>query len=172
MPVSRSKQTESKAGTKAKSTATEAQDAPPTKSRAAAFDSVKPLGAVDAGKYEAIIPEFVLQDPNEKGQAARIKYEIASEGEMQGETVTQFYSLFDAEGQPGKGAAFLKKDLAVMGYPDCSFDDLETVFEEIVEKLLGVVITVKQNGQWTNAYLNGLAEGSDVVSEYLEKRPY
>lgn len=140
-------------------------------SKASLFDSTKAQGAIDGGKYEAIISEFVLQDEDEKGQSARIKYEIASEGEFQGQSLAQFYKLFEASGGVGKGAAFLIKDMAVLGYDEVAFDDLENVFEEIVEKQLGVVITVKINGAFTNAYLGGLCEDSDIIAEYLANRP-
>jgi hypothetical protein len=151
----------------------ETQSAPEAgMSKADLFDSTKPQGVIDAGKYEAIIVELVLQPEDDKGQSARIKYEIASSGDMQGQSLAQWYKVFEADGSAGKGAAFLKKDLAILGYPDAKFGELEEVFEEIVEKQLGVVITVKQNQNFTNAYLNGLAEGSDIIDEYLEKRGF
>lgn len=140
-------------------------------SKAALFDQTKAQGAIDAGKYEAIIAELVLQEEDEKGQSVRMKYEIATDGEFRGQSLAQFYKLFEANGNVGKGAAFLKKDLAVLGYDDVAFDDLEQVFEEIVDKNIGVVITVKINGQFTNAYLGGLCEDSDIISEYLANRP-
>lgn len=142
------------------------------KDKSSAFDSVRPQGKVDDAKYEAIISELVLQDPDEKGQSVRLKYEIASAGDFRGVEVTQWYKVFEADGEtPGKGASFLKKDLAVLDYEDVKFDDLEEVFEEIVEKNIGVVIQVKNNGAFVNAYLQGLAEGSDIIKEYLENRP-
>jgi hypothetical protein len=140
-------------------------------SKADVFDKTKAQGAIDAGKYEAIITELVLQDEDEKGQSVRMKYEIATDGDFRGQSLAQFYKLFEANGGAGKGAAFLKKDLAVLGYPDVSFEDLESVFEEIVEKELGVVITVKINGQFTNAYLGGLCEDSDIIDEYKANKP-
>jgi hypothetical protein len=149
-----------------------AEESEPSMDRGAMFDQTKALGAITPGKYEAIITELELQKEDEKGQSVRIKYEIATPGEMQGESLAQWYKVFETDGHPGKGAAFLKKDLAVLGYPDVRFADLEEVFEEIVEKQLGAVITVKQNEQFTNAYLNGLAEGSDIIDEYLEKRGF
>ena len=140
-------------------------------SKADLFDSTKAQGQIDSGKYEAIITEFVLQEEDEKGQSARIKYEIATDGEFRGQSLAQFYKLFEANGSRGKGAAFLKKDLAILGYDEVHFDDLESAFEEIVEKELGVVITVKINGAFTNAYLGGLCEDSEVIADYLANRP-
>ena len=141
--------------------------------RARAFDETKPQGQVDPGKYFAVIEEFVLQEVDEKGQSARVKYGIANDGEFRGQQVTQFYKLFEADGSTGKGAAFLKKDLAVLGYGDVKFVDMEEAMNELVEKDTGVIITVKQNQQWTNVYLAGLAEdGADVIAEYLDQRTF
>jgi hypothetical protein len=141
------------------------------KSKADVFNKTKAQGQIDAGKYEAIITELVLQDEDEKGQSVRMKYEIATDGDFRGQSLAQFYKLFEADGGAGKGAAFLKKDLAVLGYDNVEFDDLEKAFEEIVEQELGVVITVKINGQFTNAYLGGLCEDSDIIEEYKAQRP-
>lgn len=141
-------------------------------SKADAFDNAKAQGAVDNGKYDAVISEFVLQDADEKGQSVRIKYKIATEGDFENQELAQFYKCFEADESPGKGLAFLKKDLAILGYDDVKFAELEDVFEEIVEKRAGVVITVRQNGQFTNCYLGGLCEDSSVVEAFLEKYPF
>jgi hypothetical protein len=140
-------------------------------SKADAFDSARPQGQIAPGKYEAVIVEMVMgkEDP-EKGQSARIKVEVATEGEMQGESATQFYKVFEADGSVGKGASFLKRDLGILGYPDVKFGDIEDIFEEITEKHPGVVVTVKQNGQFTNVYINGLCEDADLIESYLATR--
>lgn len=141
-------------------------------SEADLFDQTKAQGAIDGGKYVAIIGEAILQDKDEKGRSCRFQYEIATDGEFRGQKVTQFYKMFEADGSAGKGLAFLKKDLAVLGYSDIKFGDLEQVFEEIVEKNIGCNVTVKQNGQFTNVYLNGLSEDTEVVEDYLANRVF
>lgn len=142
-------------------------------SKASAFDNAKAQGTVDPGKYVAVIEELVLQPEDEKGQSVRMKYGIASDGEFRGVQLAQFYKILEVDGTAGKGASFLKKDLAVLGYGDTKFADLEEAFEEIVGKDMGVVITVKLNGTFTNCYLNGLAEeNDDVVQEYLDSRAF
>jgi hypothetical protein len=148
----------------------EETDAP--KSKADLFDQTKAQGAIDAGKYVALISEMVLMEPNEKGQSVRVEYEIATEGEFRGQKVTQFYKIFEADESVGKGAAFLKKDLAVLGYSDVSFADLEEAFNTIVEQNVGVNVTVKHNEQFTNVYINSLCEDSSIVEEYLEQRVF
>jgi len=141
-------------------------------SKADAFDAAKATGSVDAGKYEAVIDEFVLQKPDEKGESARIKYKIASEGDAQGQTVTQWYKLFNADESPARGLEFLKKDLAILGYDDVKYSDLTEVFDEIAEAHTGVVITVKHNEGFVNCYLQGLCEDSDIIEAFLEAHPY
>jgi hypothetical protein len=131
-------------------------------SQADIFDNAKAQGAIDGGKYVALIGEMVLQKQDEN----------ATEGEFQGQKVTQFYKLFEADESMGKGLPFLKKDLAVLGYSHVKFGDLEQVFEEIVEKNVGCNVTVKQNGQFTNVYLNSLAEDSSVIDDYLAVRVF
>jgi hypothetical protein len=141
-------------------------------SRADAFDSQKPMGAIDGGKYVALIAEAILGKEDDKGQSARFVYEIATDGDFRGQKVTQFYKLFEADGSVGKGAAFLKKDLAVLGKGDVKFGDLEAVFEEIVNDQIGCNVTVKQNGQFTNVYLNSITEDTSVIDDYLTNRLY
>ena len=176
MAVKKSARTTSKGGAAeekggGRRSAREARDEGGGMSKADAFDNVKPQGHVEAGKYEAVIVELVLQKPDANGQSVRAKYMICTEGDYQGEQISQWYKLFEADETPGKGAAFLKKDLAVLGYEDVKFGELEDVFEEIVEKKLGVVITVKQNPPYTNVYLGGLCEDSTVIEAALEKFP-
>jgi hypothetical protein len=161
-----------KGGTKKAPPAPRGDEAGGGDSEADLFDSTKAQGAIDGGKYVAIIGEAVLQDKDEKGRSCRFQYEIATDGEFRGQKVTQFYKMFEANGDAGKGLAFLKKDLAVLGYSDIKFGDLENVFEEIVEKNIGCNVTVKQNGQFTNVYLNGLSEDTEVVEDYLANRVF
>lgn len=146
-------------------------------SEADVFDSVKSRGAVADGKYEAVIKEFVLQPADEKGRSVRLKVVIADEGEYQGAEVPQWYKVFDAPDANGKvkaarGAEFLKADLAKLGYPDFRFADLEGILQEIVDNKTGVLVSVKQNGQFTNVYVNGLSEESQVIADFLASHPF
>lgn len=141
-------------------------------SKADAFNKAKATGSVEAGKYEAVIDEFVLQKADEKGHSARIKFKIASEGDAQGQTTTQWYKLFNADKTPAQGLQFLKKDLAILGFDDVQFDDLEDAFEEITQNHPGVAITVKHNDGFVNTYLQGLCEDSEVIADFLANNPY
>ena len=138
------------------------------------FDKAKAQGQVRDGKFEAIIRELVLQPVDkEKGQSVRMKYHIISEGDEQGSEVTQWYGIRTPENTPGPGLGFLKRDLAVLGYQDVRFGDLEEIFQAITENQeLGVLITVKNNPPFTNAYLNGMMPEADDVLAYREAHPF
>ncbi len=137
------------------------------------FDSVKPQGKVDDGKYDAVIRELVLQpfDPA-KGRSVRLKVTIADEGDFQGAEAVQFYKIIEADKSAGKGAAYLKADLAKLGYEDVRFADMEKVFDEIVENKTGILCTVKNNPPYTNVYVNALAEDSEVIAAFLATNPF
>lgn len=137
------------------------------------FDNVKQQGKVDEGKHDAIIREFVLQPFKEgDGQSVRSKYHIIS-GECAGQEITQFYKIILADRTPGPGAGYLKQHLAMLGHTDVTYGDMEEVFEEIVNnEQLGVLITVKQNGQFTNAYLNGIMPDPQEVIDYRAENPF
>lgn len=142
------------------------------KSKAQAFDEVSPGGgAVPAGKYEAVLKEAVLQDPDDKGQSARFKVLIASENYM-GEELTWWNKIFDVDENPTGGVKFLKQTLAKLGYPDVTFDDLESVFEELTNDHPGCAIQVKINEGYTNVYINGLIEDSPAIRALHETNPF
>ena len=48
---------------------------------------------------------------------------------------------------------------------------MEDVFDEISDKQPGVMVQVKNNGAFVNVYLQGVAEGSDVIDEWRDNRP-
>lgn len=138
----------------------------PVKRRAAsleaAFDAAKPGGGfMPVGKHVANITEFVLEEPNEKGTSAKVTYEGSEQSEneeVHGKSLSQWYKLLDKEGQPAQGLGFLKRDLEILGYADVTGDQMEDVMAQITNARPLVSINVKQNGQYTNAYLNGLVE--------------
>ena len=142
-----------------------------SRSLADVFDDTQPQGQTEPGKYDSVLVEAVLQAPDDRGQSARFSYEIASEGDNQGNRVTQFYKLLNDDGSRGQGMAFLKRDLAVLQKGDVAGDELEDALKELSEEMPGCSITVKQNGAFTNVYLNGISE-SDAVDAYKEKRGF
>ena len=170
MPVTRKTASPAKAG---KTPPPPRQEEEGEESLADIFDKAKAQGQIDEGKYEALIKELVLQPADEKGQSVRIKYHIISEGEFQGQELAQFYKIITDDKKPGPGLGFLKRDLAVLGQQDVKFGDLENVFEEIVnDEQLGVLITVKQNMAFTNAYLNGIIPDAEIVTNYRSEHPF
>lgn len=131
-----------------------------------AFSEAKATGGgFPPGKHEVFIIGFeLLGEIAEEGEpqgklSAQITYEgDADEKEgVAGKEMKSFYSLCGDDGEAKGGCGFIKKDLDVLGYEDVKLGDLEDVFEQIVAERPKVVITVKQNGQYTNAYLQGLA---------------
>lgn len=138
-------------------------------SLADAFDDAKASGNVEDGKYAALIIDFSLGS-SDKGDYAQVRYEIADEGDFQGEEIVQFYSLADKNGDTQKGMSFLKRDLAILGKGDVRGSELEDALEEIKDDMLGVNISVKNNPPYTNAYLNGLNE-TDVIDDWKANRP-
>lgn len=147
-------------------------------SKADLFNKAKAPGQVAQGKYEGVIKTMVLQDADkEKGQSVRSEFLVCSEGDEQGNVVTQWSKLFEPEDDDGnttpcKGLEFLKRDLAILGYDDVEFDDLKDCFEEIVEEKIPIVFQVKHKDGFINAYLQGRCEDSEVVKDYLANNPY
>lgn len=130
-----------------------------------AFDSAKPGGGfMPVGRHRAFITGFELEEPNDKGHSAKVTYTGSDQSdneEVHDKDLAQWYKLLDKDGSPGQGLGFLKRDLEILGYAEVKFSELEDTFAAIVTERPEVIINVKQNGQWTNAYLQGLAEGGE-----------
>ncbi len=79
------------------------------------------------------------------------------DGEAEGKQGRMFYGIVDDSGNPGKGIGYLKRDLSTL---DVEKDENES-FEDFIENLtslgLAGIIKVKQNGEYTNLYLQGAA---------------
>lgn len=146
----------------------------PKKSRAADFDAIPDSGSgVPDGKYEAIIKEFVYQDPIEgKGQSVRHTVIIASENQR-GEEITNWFKVFEDHEQsvPAGGAKFFKQTCAMLGHP-VTKDTIAEVCEAISNGQIGVLIqkkTNKVNGvNYENIYYNGLIEDSPAIRATIE----
>lgn len=137
-------------------------DAPPKQRKASWADKFDdaPKGAaasMPAGKHKVIITGFEITE-NDKGVSAVIEYTGHADSEVEDKKLKQYYKIQDAAGEVGQGAGFLKADLEKLGFEDVSGADLEETLAEIVSKEIVCMITVKQNGQWTNAYLDGVVE--------------
>lgn len=127
---------------------------------------------VPPGKYECIIVHAKVNDPFPAGgQIATIKVEVADVGDEQGKTIDLTYNLVGKDGKPGAGIGFLKRDLAKLGYADIKFADIPEAFGQLAEAMDGVEVLVKINGQYTNAYLQTLIEGSEIVEQWKAARP-
>jgi len=132
-------------------------------SKADAFDSATASGlGFTPGDLEARVLEMVYEK-NAKGESVKITYEATTTDEDDpnyGKKSSQWYSVFDKDGNAGKGIGFLKQDLEKLGADEegAKFVNLETTLEEITTAQPLVNVKAKQNGQWLNVYLQGLVE--------------
>lgn len=141
-----------------------APEKPKAQSKAKSFDEVSEGSDVKDGKYEAIVKEFILQDPIEgKGQSVRFTVVIASE-DFRGESITGWFKIFEDQDQEvaAKGAKFFKKACTILGYT-VTQANLEEVCEQITQDQPGVLIQKKTNEGFDNVYFNGLIEDSPAI---------
>lgn len=138
------------------------------KSFASVFDSTKPgRGLLPVGDYRAYVAGYELEgDIAEEGEdqgelKAKVIYEIHEDEDegIAGKSISQYYQLCDEDGNAGPGIPYLKGDLDILGYEEVLLEDLEEIFRDVEAERPEVLIKVKQNGQYTNAYLQGLADG-------------
>lgn len=157
-------QQQNKMGTKKKPTkATENR----RQTLAALWDDTDPSEAsnmLPAGEHTVRLNKIELKDDPKKGTAVFCEYE-AIEGENEGQTVRQMYKLTDVAGAKAQGLAFLMRDLALLGYTDVPGKKLKKTLDTITEDQPMVIITVKENGVYTNAYLSGLADDVEAKDE-------
>lgn len=137
------------------------------RSLADVFDETKPgRGLMPVGEYKMKVLGFELEgeiadDPDEQGELkVKVTYEGGEDEEegVAGVTISQWYQIADDDGEPGPGIPFLKGDLDILGYEDVILADLEEIFADVASEEPEVVVKVVQNGRFTNAYLQGLAE--------------
>lgn len=133
-------------------------------SKADAFDTAKATGlGIPVGDWEARILEMVIEKKAEKGESVKVTYEATTtdeDSEAYGKKSSQWYQIFDKDGNIGKGVGFLKTDLEKLGVDEegRKYANLESTLEQISTEQPLVNIKVKQNGQYFNVYLQGLAE--------------
>lgn len=120
-------------------------------------DSSEASNLPSPGEHTARINSMELKVDPKKGTAVFAAYEV-TEGDEEGKKIRQMYKLLDEGGNKAQGMAYLKKDLELLGYEDASGKKLKSVLKEISDEQPIVVINVKESGQYTNAYLLGLAE--------------
>lgn len=120
-------------------------------------DASEASNLISEGEHEVRINSMELKEDKKKGEAVFVEFE-SLEGDDEGKTIRQMYKLRDAEGGKGPGLAYLMRDLALLGYDDVPGAKLKKTLKEITEEQPMVVINVKTNGQYTNAYLQGTLE--------------
>lgn len=120
-------------------------------------DPTEAQNTLSDGEQEVRLNSFTLKEDPKKGIACICEYE-AIEGDDEGKTIRQMYKLRDADGGKGPGMAYLMRDLALLGYEKIEGSKLKKILAEISEEQPMVVVNVKTNGQYKNAYLQGTVE--------------
>ncbi len=129
-------------------------------SKAEAFENAKAeqFESVDPGEYvcELATAQFI---ENEKGESVRIDFKVNDESsDFHGKKIVTFYKMFDEEGNVSKGTGFFNRDMELIAGEKPKYADIEEFCNELGDRELQVVVQVKKNGAYTNAYIQGLAE--------------
>lgn len=115
------------------------------------------------GEHKVRINAMTFKEDPKKGSAVVAEYE-AIDGEHEGKKIRQLYKLTDSEKQVAPGMNFLKRDFGLLKYEDVTGAKLKKTLEKITEEQPLVIIQVKENGNYINARLQGLAEGEEETS--------
>ena len=132
-------------------------------SLAAMWDMTDPTEAsnnLPAGEQKAILADIQVNKDKTKGTAVFFKWQGVDEAE--GKTSSQMYKLTDGEGTKAPGLAYLMRDLALLGYEGIKGKNLEKTLKEIVEEEITAIVNVKEKGEYTNVYVQGLPVDEDV----------
>lgn len=138
------------------------------RSLADVFDKTKPGGnKFPVGQFQAYVANLELEgeiaeEIEDQGPlVAKIQFEghEDEDDEVAGKTLNQRYTIVGKDGEINDTAiGILKQDLEVLGYEEVMLGDLEEIFADIVAERPLVVIKTKQNGNFTNAYIQGVPE--------------
>jgi hypothetical protein len=109
------------------------------------------------GEHEVRLNEIKIIEDEKKGSIAITSFE-AIDGDEEGKKAGARYKLTDADGNGAPGMSILKRDLALLGFENVKGKKLLKACEELTEAQPMCIVCVKQNGQYTNVYLQGLAE--------------
>jgi len=137
------------------------------KSLATQFDETDASEAsqmMPPGEHEVRLNEITLVVDPKKGASVKSTYEII-DGDLEGKKISSFSKLTDVAGNKAPGMAYLKRDLALLGYDDVPGKKLAKILAEISDEQPLVIINVKVNGQYTNAYLQGLASEESALED-------
>lgn len=130
-------------------------------------DASEASNNLPTGTHTVRLNEITMKVDPKKGEAAIVVFE-AIDGDYEGKTARQFYKLKDIEGNKGPGIAYLQRDLALLGYENIPGAKIKKTLKEISDDQPMCVVNVKENGQYTNVYLQGLAEEGIVDSDDTE----
>lgn len=125
-----------------------------------AFDNAEPETGFGGpvGNFAAHLVKCGVDRTKSPKESVRFDYEIA-EGDDEGKAVVAWYNLFDKDGQPMRGIGFFKRDMEILGQPSFKLAEIDEVLQALEAERPLCNITGKQNGQFYNIYLQGLAQG-------------
>lgn len=138
-----------------------------SKSFADMFDETAPGGGIfPNGKFKMYLNGFELEgeiaadgEEQEDDLVVFATFEgHEDEEECAGKTIRSRYGIFK-DGELGQGVPFLKGDLDTLGYENVVLADLEEIFSDVEANRPEVVVNVKTKNGYTNAFLQGLADG-------------
>lgn len=144
--------------------ASKASKKPSRSSLASLFDETDMSEAsnlLSEGEHEVRLNSIEISEKPGKGAAAFMEVE-SIDGDEEGKKGRQMYKLTDEDGAKQVGMAYLKRDLALLGYEDVSGEDLVSTLEELTNEQPMLIVNVKKNGQYTNIYIQGLAENVEA----------
>lgn len=125
-----------------------------------AFNNAEPEAGFGGpvGNFPAHLVKCGVDRSKAPKESVRFDYEIA-EGDEEGKAVVAWYNLFDKDGQPMKGIGYFKRDMEILGVPSFTLEQIDEVLQNLEAERPLCNITGKQNGQFYNVYLQGLAQG-------------
>ena len=114
------------------------------------------------GEQQARLADIKVNNNPEKGLAVFLKWEGLAEENTEGLSSSQMYRVSDSTGAKAAGAAYLMRDLGILGYPDIKPAKIEAKLKEIAEEGIVALVNVKQSGEYVNVYVQGLPVDADV----------
>lgn len=131
------------------------------------------------GNYECLVNGGEA-DQNDKGISAYLEYVAVNceDSEIDGRSHRAFYGLVDADGEPQQGIEYFKRDLLELGITEEELegldddDDLIDAINKLLRKIAKaqpwVSVQVKQKGDYTNLFLQGVMEDQDQKPDMPE----
>lgn len=130
---------------------------------------------ITAGKYEAIVRQIVIQEPDPKGTSIRVNFELCDPEFTDKNQITTWFKVLDKDGATVDGGIkACKAMLAKLGYKidEIDEDELKDCFSEISNENPGVLVKITyQEAKDGNTYQRVQVDSTcdnDVVASYRD----